>query len=69
MDANSKCGNCLYWERYRKNANEHSNLGRCHRHAPMHADKWIKTNEDDFCGDHSPGTPRIGKTQPSVGVM
>ena len=45
--------------------------GKCHRHAPKKiplkdgslVKDWALTNEDDFCGEHSPGTPRNGKTE------
>jgi hypothetical protein len=50
--------------------------GKCHRHAPRRipskdsgfVNDWAITNEDDFCGDFSPGTPRIGKAEKSESV-
>jgi hypothetical protein len=44
--------------------------GHCHRYAPKRipskdggfVNDWAVTNEDDFCGDHSPGTPKTGKS-------
>ena len=66
MDDNSKCKNCLYWKR--KGA---TMSGKCHRHAPKRipskdggfVNDWAMTNEDDYCGEHSPHTPRIGKAE------
>lgn len=45
--------------------------GKCHRHSPRriptkdsgYVNDWALTNEDDFCGDFSPGTPTAGKTE------
>ena len=64
MDDNDRCGNCLYWRRRGDTMS-----GHCHRHAPSKipskdggfVNDWALTNEDDFCGDHSPGTPRTDK--------
>ena len=66
MDDNSKCGNCLYWK---KKGNTMS--GKCHRHAPKRipskdggfVNDWAVTNEDDYCGEHSPHTPGTGKAE------
>ena len=63
IDENSKCGNCLYWKTYAK-----SESGECHRHAPRSISSGtsvindrVNTYDDDFCGDHAPGTPRVGE--------
>jgi hypothetical protein len=47
--------------------------GKCHRHAPKRiasknggfVNDWAVTNEDDFCGDFSSGTPRAGNAEKS----
>jgi hypothetical protein len=64
MDDNNKCGNCFYWKRKGSTM-----TGKCHRHAPRriptkdsgYVNDWALTNEDDFCGEFSPGSPGIRK--------
>lgn len=66
MDDSNKCGHCLYWKR-----KGNTMTGKCHRHAPRriaskdssYVNDWANTNEDDFCGDFSPGTSKAGKTE------
>jgi hypothetical protein len=66
----SRCGNCHYWK-----TSENRKTGECHRHVPRAISSenrirtnWVTTHDDDFCGDHAPGTPRIGK-MPKVRVF
>ena len=66
MDDSSKCRDCLYWKR-----KGDTMTGKCHRHAPkripskdsVYVNDWAVTNEDDLCGDFSPGTPGISKPE------
>jgi hypothetical protein len=66
MDDSNKCGKCLYWRR-----KGNTMTGKCHRHSPKripskdsgYINDWAMTNEDDFCGDFSPGTPGAGKAE------
>ena len=66
MDDGNKCANCLYWRR-----KGDTMTGKCHRHAPRrisskdsgYFNDWAVTNEGDFCGDYSSGTPAAGKAE------
>jgi hypothetical protein len=66
MDDSNKCGNCLYWKR-----KGNTMTGKCHRHAPkripskdnLNVNDWAVTNEEDFCGDFAPHTPRTGPAE------